>query len=231
MRDPSENEARIIESLTAIRDLPDVRIEHETVGELLEEEADTDIFRFVDGFRNVTLSPRLRDSNIRITEFSCRWRSPGEGVSLGGEFFVRDVFESLILPPPRISDDDTHPVPPSRLRVIDFPQWSGSGYFAALHIREHVESLDVWFCDDALRTLPDKKSGFAKMNLDYGEYLDSLAITKGVFGWQLLFTEVSLRGPAFRHHSERLKKMLDTFPAAFPQHDYSDLRTRLEARL
>ncbi|PUB22792.1 hypothetical protein C8K30_11214 [Promicromonospora sp. AC04] len=67
--------------------------------------------------------------------------------------------------------------------------------------------------------------------LSYPEYLDVLRLTKGVFGWQLLFVDVSLREPGLRPHLESITTMLEVFPSVFPQHDYAPLQGRLAARL
>ncbi|MGI5424124.1 hypothetical protein [Streptomyces sp. CA-179760] len=56
-------------------------------------------------------------------------------------------------------------------------------------------------------------------------------MTKGTFGWQYLFTDVSLRGDDFGETGRRLNDMLTVFPELFPGYDYQPLRSRLAARL
>ena len=69
------------------------------------------------------------------------------------------------------------------------------------------------------------------MDIDYCAYLAALRVTKGTFGWQYLFTEVSLAEEDYKNTARRLTDMLDVFPRLFPAHDYSELRARLEERL
>lgn len=69
------------------------------------------------------------------------------------------------------------------------------------------------------------------MDLDYLGYLEALAVTKGAYGWQYLFTDLSLLNDDLHHVVESVKAMLRRFPDLFPQHDYTQLRERLEERL
>lgn len=68
------------------------------------------------------------------------------------------------------------------------------------------------------------------MEVTYREYLDALLVTKGTYGWQYLYTDVSL-GRGFGGVRRYLQGMIELFPEIFPNHDYSPLVERLEARL
>ncbi len=69
------------------------------------------------------------------------------------------------------------------------------------------------------------------MDITYCQYLDALLLTKGTYGWQYLYTDISLRRGDFDETVRYLRGMLEVFPEIFPQHDYRELRERLEARL
>ncbi|MFI0465957.1 hypothetical protein ACH347_17935 [Saccharopolyspora sp. 5N102] len=74
----------------------------------------------------------------------------------------------------------------------------------------------------------DARIGALQMDLGY---LEALALTKGTFGWQYLFTDASLASDDFHHTARYLKSMLRVFPEIFPHHDYAGLQERLAARL
>ena len=118
----------------------------------------------------------------------------------------------------------------SELRMVDFAPVRATGEAAFIRIEPHKDRLEIWYQDRYLFDEDTNTQGFLRMELDYCEYLETLRLTKGAFGWQLLFVDVSLRDREFAWHVENLTAMLETFPAAFPQYDYTPLRHRLQAR-
>ncbi|MFB9537262.1 MULTISPECIES: hypothetical protein [Streptomyces] len=96
------------------------------------------------------------------------------------------------------------------------------GHLAALRVQPGVTNPDLWFDAGPL--------GLHRMDIDYCTYLDALRMTKGTFGWQYLFTEVSLAQEDYEGAARRLSEMLDLFPRFFP-YDYSEIRARLEERM
>ncbi|MEV0701148.1 hypothetical protein AB0I53_25015 [Saccharopolyspora sp. NPDC050389] len=73
--------------------------------------------------------------------------------------------------------------------------------------------------------------GHHRLDLDYAGYLEALRITKGTFGWQFLFADVSLSDDEFDVTCQFMEIMLDVFPKLFPEHDYEPLRARLAERV
>lgn len=69
------------------------------------------------------------------------------------------------------------------------------------------------------------------MDVDYCGYLAALLVTKGTYGWQYLFADVSLADDIHHHTVENARRMLEVFPRLFPGYDYAPLAARLEARL
>ncbi|AOS64546.1 hypothetical protein [Actinoalloteichus hymeniacidonis] len=53
--------------------------------------------------------------------------------------------------------------------------------------------------------------------------------TKGTYGWQFLFADISLRRGDFHEVAGYLQGMVDVFPELFPG-DYTELRDRLAER-
>ncbi|MFI9047085.1 hypothetical protein [Streptomyces sp. NPDC053427] len=58
------------------------------------------------------------------------------------------------------------------------------------------------------------------MDVDLCGYLDALCVTKGAYGWQYLFTDVSLAEDDHEVTAEFLTEMLAVLPDVFPAHDY-----------
>ncbi|MCL8012881.1 hypothetical protein [Streptomyces sp. AS02] len=70
-----------------------------------------------------------------------------------------------------------------------------------------------------------------RLDLTCPAYLEQLALTKGTFWWQYLFTdEVPFADPHFETIRTGLGTMLDRFPGLFPAWHYTDLRLRFAAR-
>ncbi|SEC35076.1 hypothetical protein SAMN04489727_3439 [Amycolatopsis tolypomycina] len=152
------------------------------------------------------------------------WGTPEE--LFGGEFFVQNIRAALAAPPPPLWYD---PSPEelrfsSGLRVADL-SCTGSAWLTAIRVEPGAAHGELWFDFD--RKLP----GYRKLDIGYAGYLAALQVTKGTSGWQLLFTDVSLRDDEFDWVVEGLQAMLETFPDLFPGYDYEPLRRRLEERL
>ncbi|OKI38305.1 hypothetical protein A6A29_10030 [Streptomyces sp. TSRI0281] len=94
-----------------------------------------------------------------------------------------------------------------------------------------VDPLEIWYSAIADIGGDPYLPGFIKMNITYCQYLDAMILTKGTYGWQYLYTDISLSRGDFHETVKYLQGMLSVFPEIFPQHDYGDLRARLEARL
>ncbi|MEU9785093.1 hypothetical protein AB0H92_29720 [Streptomyces phaeochromogenes] len=234
MRPLSASEQNHLNSLDAILECDALEVDFSEKGHILERPAaNPDIITFFQKFKNVALGSSLRECNIWFTEISCRWRTREGSPELGGEFRLRDLYDSILLPSPRFTEETASERDLeifSQLRVVDFPQHAGTGQFAAIRIQDDVDPLEMWYYDMRLSTAPGEESDLIRMEVSYCEYLDALVLTKGVFGWQYLFADISLRGIVFRETVARLERMLELFPTLFPDHDYGALAARLEAR-
>jgi hypothetical protein len=235
MRTLSESEQNHVNSLNEILGSEHLTVDFSECGPTKEpltaNPKSVSMFR---RFDHVALSDALRECNVRLVEVSCRWRSVNQSAEFGGEFRVRDLYDSILLPAPQFSADTANERDLAiftQLRVVDFPQHAGTGHFAAIRIQEHVDPLEMWYYDARLSTLPGRDSPLIKMDATYCDYLAALVLTKGTFGWQYLFTDISLQGIFFQETVEGLQQMLGLFPTIFPEHDYSSLAARLEARL
>lgn len=147
----------------------------------------------------------------------------------GGEFHLTHLHEAVQRPSPveiwsglpGLSEDFL-----KELHPFDGTPATGVGHLSLLRITEGESNPEVWFNANPYEP--------HRMDLDYPTYLETLRITKGTFSWQYLFVdpwEVDLSSEEFKSAGERLTSMLEVFPRIFPDHDYSDLCARLEARL
>ena len=181
---------------------------------------------------DVRLSAELKECAPRFWSLSCRWKQVDRERPLHGEFCLPHLYRALLREPPRHNDlaSERERRLMSELRMIDFAPVRATGEAAFIRIEPHKDRLEIWYQDRYLFDEDTNTQGFLRMELDYCEYLETLRLTKGAFGWQMLFVDVSLHGQEFARHVENLTAMLETFPTAFPQYDYAPLRHRLQAR-
>ncbi|MFJ9415743.1 hypothetical protein ACIRPT_16435 [Streptomyces sp. NPDC101227] len=184
-----------------------------------------EVFDKISEWRDITLDPSLQRCFIRFRWFSCHWRIKHSDIQLTGEFTIRHLLTSTAIEAPGIDwgDSPSERQLYSELRVIDHHPGCGTGTFAALRIQPDVPLPEVWYHDFRI--------GAFKMDIDYCDYLEALIITKGIFGWQYLFSDVSLGDDDFARTANDLRNALTVFPELFPEYDYAPLRARLEARL
>jgi hypothetical protein len=182
---------------------------------------------------DVLLSDELKERALRFVSLSCDWSFTSTERNLTGEFCLPHLYLALTRDPPRHNDlaNEHERALLASLRMIDSVPHRATGEAAFIRIEPHKETLEIWYQDRYLFDEQRNTQGFLKMELSYCEYLDTLRLTKGALGWQMLFVDASLRDSGFRPHVENLTNMLETFPSLFPQHDYTPLLSRLKARL
>ncbi|SCK08559.1 hypothetical protein [Streptomyces sp. WMMB 322] len=232
MSEFSEYEQTWWDTLDGLQSNPEIHITHEVRGDLKSSLGDADrVFTMISTLNEVTLPEAWKSYYLRFSEFGSCWTfgagdSPGH---FGGEFHVTNLFEVTLTPSPAeawsgipgLSDEFLE-----ELHPFDGTPTTGVGHLALLRLTKGASDAEVWF-----HASPYEPH---RMNLDYPTYLETLRITKGTFSWQYLFvdpSEVDLSSEEFKSAGERLTTMLEVFPRIFPDHDYSDLRARLEARL
>jgi hypothetical protein len=172
----------------------------------------------------VTLDPEIERCGLRFPEIGSHWATAKGLPRLSGEFRLPMFYDALFAVPPSPAGDGpaAATVDHAQLREIDGHPQSGSGLLAAVRLQPHTSPLEIWASSPG--------TGPRKMDLDYCGYLDALLITKGAYGWQFLFTDVSLADDLFHHVVSNMEVMLGLFPELFPEYDYAPLAARLEAR-
>ncbi|NBE52379.1 hypothetical protein [Streptomyces boluensis] len=140
-----------------------------------------------------------------------------------GEFRLHDIWcclngENLNFTDRHLSAEENETL--QKLKVLD--QCLESGRLTGIYVSESGEG-EIWFYDNNSRLLK-------RLDIDYRSYVQNLFTIKGTSGWQYLFTDTDLSGDKFDVLVDYLKNALNDFPTVFPEYDYTDLRTRLEAR-
>ncbi|MEU0250214.1 hypothetical protein ABZ192_39110 [Streptomyces sp. NPDC006235] len=246
------NEERHLASLRELANCPYMDVEYEDVGQLTPSLGELPpLTEFNEKWKGVQLDDDIVSHSLRFTEFGACWSTLSEdeyddagddegggglaGVELSeihGEFFLRSIHDILSQPegPADPVESEFQRTFLSELRVMDQTPRSGAGMLTYLRLKPGSSPLEIWYSDIAAIGASPYPLGFIKMDITYSEYLDALLLTKGTYGWQYLYTDISL-ADGFSETVEYLEGMLSLFPRIFPNYDYSDLRTRLEARL
>ncbi|MEU0897294.1 hypothetical protein [Streptomyces massasporeus] len=176
-------------------------------------------------FEDISLDPSLQQCYFRFVSIAAAWEVEDSDTPIAGEFDVAHISDVLSNDPPELGwsnpTREEHELL-SQLRGFDGTTTTGVGHLTALRVQPDVPNPELWFDAGPL--------GVHRLDIDYCAYLDALRMTKGTFGWQYLFAEVSLAQEDYASTARRLSGMLDLFPRLFPAYDYADLRTRLEAR-
>lgn len=81
---------------------------------------------------------------------------------------------------------------------------------------------EIWFSVNTDGTL-------VRLDLTYPEYLETLLLTRGLFGWQYLYADP--RDPGFGYCLPDLGPGLDFLERTFPHDDFSKLRARWDIHL
>lgn len=235
MREPTRLESAHIDSFNSILNHDLIAVDDEGMRGLGEKlDATPGVFSLLPEWANVILAPELHQTTPRFNGLGCRWRTKEPLPPFGGEFWLTDIYIALLQEPPDLTWE-TSPEEDRRLceelRIIDSTPSAATGQLAAIRVQPNVNPLEVWYYDMNLNTAVGRDRQYVRMNVTYPEYLDSLLATKGTFGWQYLYTDVSLRSEGLEGVAFALTSMIEVFPEIFSKHDYTSLADRLQERL
>lgn len=215
--------------LEELRSCPDIRLGKDHQGQLdIARDADQ-VFAELAERDGIVLDPSLKRCHLRFSSLAAVWDIPcpeyEEESLIAGEFDLNNIHQAIQFGP--LTERLYSPTPEelqlySELRSFDGTGETGVGHLSMLRIQPGVANPELWF--DATT------GGYHRMDIDYPGYLEALRITKGTFGWQFLFTDVSLDDGEFEVSGQFMEIMLDVFPKLFPDHDYTPLRARLAER-
>ncbi|MET7712169.1 hypothetical protein [Streptomyces sp. NPDC005407] len=229
------NEQRHAASLEEIRTSPFLEAQCGSSEELAEPVEDLlPLYEHNPDWEGVEFDERLLNCSLRFTDLGGRWETSGDLPEIYGEFNLLhfyDVFDQPEGPSRGQETTDFQQEFLSQLRFFDHTPRSGAGMMTYIRMQPNVAPLEIWYQDIADIGSDPYPTNFIKMDITYCEYLEALILTKGTYGWQYLYTDVSLRGGEFHSKASYLEHMLDVFPRIFPSYDYSSLLVRLEERL
>ncbi|MGW9589978.1 hypothetical protein ACWHLZ_06625 [Streptomyces chartreusis] len=216
--------ARLFSELQGVDDFRVAKAEFGKLSKLMQDPSP--VFDSLADRHGLPLSDKVREHYFRYKEIAVSWRPLDEDSEMVGEFRLSHLLSAVTqghMDDVWDGDDDEERALYGELRVFDDTPRTGTGRMAALRATPGAADPEIWF--------HDLRDGALQMDLDYPGYLEALLITKGVIGWQYLYCAPEDCGMGFIPLVDGLKEMLDVFPRLFPDHDYTDLRARLEARL
>ncbi|MEU9184571.1 hypothetical protein AB0D14_08390 [Streptomyces sp. NPDC048484] len=220
-------ERRCADMLRDLGECPDLTVSKARFGTISKILGDVDrVFKGLARDSELSLVPEIREHFFRFNRIEAHWRSSSPDTELVGEIDLKHVYGSMAgrsLHHTWEGSDDEERALHRELRVFDDTPRSGTGRMAALRIVPGATNPEVWYLD--------MRQGAIPMELGYAAYLDILLITKGTIGWQYLYCDTGFGDPGFTSVAGGLKEMLEVFPRSFPDHDYAELRTRLQERL
>ncbi|REK87656.1 hypothetical protein DY245_25520 [Streptomyces inhibens] len=223
----SDYEKRYLAMLDELSNSPEIQVYYEERGPVEEQVGDAqEAFELIADEQGIFLDPLLHRTFLRFEELSCHWGVERGDVYLTGEFSLYHLAAAMLTVGVDLATDDTPEEEStlySELRLFDDHPRGGGDTMAALRIHPGMTSPEVWYYHGT--------RGVFKLDLNYSEYLDALLTTKGTYGWQYLFTDVSMRDVDFQGAAENIQNMLKIFPEIFPDHDYEPFRVRLAERL
>lgn len=216
MTDNTSQGQEWIRVLEELRAAPDVDVSRDVTGEPGNESADV----------SASLDPALLRCSPQLSEVGSQWETVEPHVFVSGEFYLTPLSQVVASEPPDFSSSlhsESERALGSELRIIDEAPYTGSGSYAALRLEPGVGNPQIWYADH--------RHGLWRMDLDYCAYLKVLAVTKGAFDWQHLFTDVPLDAKEFKKTARRVTNMLESLPRIFPDYDYEPLKARWTERV
>lgn len=229
MSNRTATERLLEEALRELQEAPGVEVSDQRVGEIPAEHEDVESeLAALSEAAGTTLGPEFKTTLCRFEEISVCWEL--DSTDLRGEFSVESLRYALAHGP------HEHPLEGeltsaerqrwSEFRPFDGHPVTGTGEWVALRIRPGTPNPEIWY----YHTETENYAGF-ELDLDYHQYLRTLAITKGTYGWQKLFCDVDvLTEDDMSEVRTELEEMLELLPPLFPGHDYAPLRARLAER-
>ncbi|MEU9879872.1 hypothetical protein [Streptomyces phaeochromogenes] len=184
-------------------------------------------------WRDVSLDFDTLEESSRLDEIGVYWQTKPPLPQFFGEYRIPSPYEVLAQ-----GTQDTGGMGIQRvqrdflrqLRYIDHAWQSGSGSTTWIRMSPNTSPLEIWQHDLTMTGGTPYPHGYVQLDITYRKYIETLILTKGTRGWQYLFADVPFRDSPIAEIAENVTHMLQVFPDLFPEHDYSELQQRWEAR-
>lgn len=234
MRTPNSLEKRHLASLKSLREHDDIHLAEERRTKIGPSFSELVPFsKFEREWNDLYLDPDAFEGALRFA-IGASWDFSASGEELAGEYSIPSPLEIMMQhasPLARSLKDPFQRAFAAQLRAMDSDAFAGGGFTTYVRMDPTTPHQEIWFNELVGIGGPPHPYGFVKLNLSYKKYLEILVLTKGIYGWQYLFSDISFSDSAIRHHREGLSRGLQVFPDMFPDHDFTELQQRLEARL
>ncbi|MFJ5047949.1 hypothetical protein [Streptomyces sp. NPDC088719] len=161
----------------------------------------------------------------RHSKLSFAWRSLEPFEAIAGEFHLIHIAEALIRGPreEQIAKTDSEVDQlVAELKIFETHPVGGTGTYSALRLIPDQNSPEIWYFD--------LRQGPTRLHISYGDYLDAMLRTKGLYDWQYLYAEPDPSNYGMRVSMPYLSDGLTLLAERFPNDDLSDLLIRLEDR-
>ncbi|WP_405578170.1 hypothetical protein [Streptomyces sp. NBC_01092] len=221
---PSAFQLRAREAFEQVRSTAEFTVESFEIESEGERPLTEDDAKLIRRYMGPAAVDEVRDHLLDVEQIQLSWRTADFRVY--GEFALKDLRTCLS---GRYMPYTDERLTPEEQLVMDeiktLEEAPGSGRLTALRVHMDMSPCqEIWFYDM-------NQQRFVLLDLDYSSYVDNLLITKGIPGWQYLYSDARLADEEFRQLARQLQISLDALEEVFPDHDYTDLRARLEERL
>ncbi|MEV8333875.1 hypothetical protein [Streptomyces niveus] len=220
----TEYERRVQETMERVQARASIRTERYDRGPLADYMKDPkDALDIARNAEKRPLPEGLTANFHRYAEFLFAWRFGEPFQEIAGEFHLVHIANALLGgTPPHPAASPEAPQLVSEFKIFQTHPVGGTGTYSALRLTEDGQEPELWYFDI--------RQGPTRLHISYGDYLDTMLLTKGLYNWQYLFAEPDPNNYAMRVSIPRLRNGLDLLAREFPDDDQSDLRARLEER-
>ncbi|MEU8544805.1 hypothetical protein AB0C52_33210 [Streptomyces sp. NPDC048717] len=223
----TDYERRLREMVEQVQAHDSIRTERYDRGPLATYmECAEDAFGIVRTVEKCPLPAALTRNFHRYSGLLFAWRALEPFRTIAGEFHLTHIGEALIRgagkkPVAATASEEERLI--HGFRVFETHPVGGTGTYVALRLTPGQDSPELWYFD--------LRQGPTRLGLGYGDYLDVMVRTKGLYDWPYLFADPDPDNYGMRAALPCVSEGLDFLVREFPDDDLSDLRARLEERV
>ncbi|MFD7070435.1 hypothetical protein ACFV97_24730 [Streptomyces sp. NPDC059913] len=224
METPYEHKLRT--TVEQVQECSSVRVEKYDPGPIADHlESARQALEIVRIVEKSPLPDELTDNFHRRSNLFFAWRGLEPFQEIAGEFHITHVADVLIRGTHRNplagNASETEKLV-ADLRIFETHPVGGTGTYSALRLTSDPGSAELWYFD--------LRQGPTRLHIKYGEYLDAMLRTKGLYDWQYLFAQPDPQNYGMRVSLPYLRKGIEFLTHEFPEDDLADLQDRLEQR-
>ncbi|WP_328897857.1 hypothetical protein [Streptomyces sp. NBC_00236] len=223
----TDYERRLREMVEQVQACESLRVDTYDRGPLADYmERAEDAFHIVRAVEKTPLPTALTSNFHRHSGLVFAWRALEPFQTIAGEFHLRHIGEALLLgagkkPVAATASQEERLI--HGFRIFETHPVGGTGTYTAMRLTPDQAPPELWYFD--------LRQGPTRLDLGYGDYLDTLLRTKGLYDWPYLFADPDPNNYGMSVSLPYLSEGLDLVAREFPDDDLSDLRGRLEERM